>query len=125
MVLSAFMLNKQNNPLAGTWIGLGNSSFSNGVYQWRWVFKSNKKLKRYENGKLYKEWTYNLTRTPKHCGVDMSKRLKIYPKNYILILTNTKTHEKQCNLVYKINKNLLIWSSYRAPAYVDTLEKVK
>jgi len=121
IILSAFMLNKQNNPIIGTWIDIHSTNTSNG----RWVFTSNK-FKEYYEGNLEEEDTYKLTKTPHPCGIDMSKRLQMYPKNRILILTNTKTGKKRCSLVYKLtNKRLILAALTRAHIEVDTLKKVQ
>jgi len=123
LFLCAFIYISQNNPIVGTWIGIHSTNSSNG----RWVFASDKKLKRYIGGKLYKKYTYKVSKTPNHCGVDMSKRLDHFPKNRILILTNTKTGKKTCGLIQKLTNNRLVLSSYQAETAsgIDTLKKVQ
>ena len=122
LFLCGFIIIRQNNPIVGTWIGLHSTNATG-----RWVFTSNNKFKEYYHNKLDEEYTYKLSQTPNHCGVDMSDRLNHFPNNRILILTNTKTGKKTCSLVYKLTDNRLILSSYQAETAsgVDTLKKVQ
>ena len=126
MAAGAFIHSRQNDPIVGSWIGIHGTPPSTGS-NFGWVFNNNKISKRYINGKLYKEYTYKLSQTPNHCGVDMSDRLNHFPNNRILILTNTKTGKKTCSLVYKLTDKRLILSSYQAETAsgVDTLKKVQ
>ena len=116
---SAFILSRQNNPIIGTWIGLHSTNATG-----RWVFTSNNKFKEYYHNKLDEEYTYKLSQTPNHCGVDMSERLNHFPNNRILILTNTKTNNKQCYLVYKLTDKRLILAAF-GNAHTDSLKKVQ
>lgn len=118
VVISAFILNKQNNPIVGTWIGIHRTNTKT-----RSVYMANGKVKYYIFGKLSAIEKYKLSKTPKHCGIDESKRLEMYPKEQILIITDTKTNKKVCFLVYKLTENRFIKSPYGSGA-VDTLKKV-
>ena len=119
LFLCGFIIIRQNNPIVGTWIGL-HSTIATG----RWVFTSNNKFKEYYHDKLDEEYTYKLSKTPNHCGQDMSQRFKLYPNEQILILTNTKTGKKQCNLVYKLTDKRLILAAF-GNAHTDSLKKVQ
>lgn len=120
IVLGAFLWNKQNNPIIGTWIGLHSTNTKT-----REVYTANGKHKLYIDGKLMETDTYKLSKAPNHCGVDMSKRLQLYPKESILILTDTKTGKKHCSLVYKLTKNLMVLRGFDDyTAGVDSLKKV-
>lgn len=119
---SAFIYSRQNNPIVGTWIGLHSSKKY--INKYSWTFTSNNEFKRYFGGQLTKYNKYKLSKTPNHCGVDMSKRLQMHPKNLILILKDTETEKKQCYLVYKLTNKRLVLSAFRN-AHIDTLKKVQ
>jgi len=122
IAVSAFIYSRQNNPIVGTWVGLHSSKkYKN---QYSWTFTSDNKFKRYFGGQLTKYNTYKLTKTPNHCGVDMSDRLNHFPNNRILILTNTKTNNKQCYLVFKLTDKRLILAAF-GNAHTDSLKKVQ
>ena len=118
IAVSAFIYSRQNNPIVGSWIGIHSNN-----KQGKWVFTSNK-FKEYYEGNLDEEYTYKLSQTPNHCGVDMSERLKHFPNNRILILTNTKTGKKTCGLVFKLTDKRLILAAV-GNAHTDSLKKVQ
>src|SRR5699024_7290720 len=101
--ISAFIVSNQNNPIVGTWIGIHHTNTKT-----RSVYMANGKVKYYIFGKLSAIEKYKLSKTPKHCGINESKRLEMYPKEQILIITDTKTNKKVCFLVYKLTENRFI-----------------
>jgi len=117
----AFMYSRQNDPIVGTWIGIHETSTKS-----KMVFTNNHKMKVYYQGHLKTTENYKLSSTPHHCDADMSKRLKQYPGESILITTNPKTGEKHCALVYKLTENRLIYKNFRDfTSGIDTLKKVQ
>lgn len=105
---SAFIQNQPGDTIVGTWISHpdGNS---------KWVFSSDSTVKIYYKGNLKKSYTYKLSKTPLHCGVDMSERLQQYPDESILILTNSESSKKRCYLVYGFDEVNLGISLFGSP----------
>lgn len=119
IIISAFMQLHQNKPIVGTWIGIHSTNTTT-----REVYTADGKYKFYYEGRLMTTNTYKLSNKPNPCGVDMHRRLQLYPNNKFLIFTNTKTNKKQCYLVYKLTENRLITSPFGS-ASVDSLKKVQ
>lgn len=108
-ISAAFIVSKQNNPIVGTWIGIHSTSTMT-----REVYTADGTYKFYYEGKLMATETYKLSKTPIHCGIDESERLKLYPEESILIMMDSKTNKKKCYLVYKLTENRFITSAFPA-----------
>lgn len=102
---NAFMKSIQSDPIVGTWINTNDSNV-------KLVFANDNKEKVYYNGELLSTYTYDVTRDPVQCGVDMSERLQENPGESILVETNTQTNEKNCELVYNLTQEYLSLSSF-------------
>lgn len=117
--LGAFMLSSQNNTIVGTWIDIHSTSTAT-----RSVYTADGKAKFYIDGQLQATELYELSKTPNHCGFDLSKRLELNPEESILILTDTKANKKYCFLVYKLTEDRFISSPFGS-ASIDSLKKVQ
>jgi hypothetical protein len=102
--IGAFIKIQQHNPIIGTWRSAKD-------YGAKLVFTADKK-KVYYDGELLATYTYKVTKKPIQCGVDMNARLKEFPSERILVETNIKTYDKDCQLIYALTDSSLTLSAF-------------
>ena len=98
---TAYTQNQSQYSIVGTWI-----SDPGGLA--KWIFTSDGKTKTYYKGELNDTFTYSISRSPIHCGYDVSDRLEKYPHESILTLTNIQTNKKRCYYCNFDDENLIL-----------------
>jgi len=105
------MVTQTQKEIVGRWSAIqGGES--------KWVFTKSGKTKTYikkdsaTNFSLFAKYTYNISRSGTHCGIDESDRLQRYPDESILTLKNTQTNSKKCFLIFGITRDYLTLSPF-------------